>query len=313
MTGPTPYPAGDALPPGVQITFRDDLTRPESRWAAERSVATLVARSAEAVARARAADARRAEVAAALNAPLMKLVEADPAAVEALDALRAGHSAGLDLTDVVRREAPNAGADVVSLPRPRVLARVPPYDFTWHWFNPLGGPSFNPRLNNETGYLALEGRSGTAGGGSGFVDAHSGFGLILRTDRPVTAVGRSSRRMRFSFGVRAIGVGSNATTEGGMEFTALEDGNLVASASARLWRRRVSAGLSSGFDEEAHGGAGVFEVSEPSALVFAMQPGREYTFNVGAWVFTDRSPGAGDAAATCLIEGHVLALTIVRN
>jgi hypothetical protein len=41
-----------------------------------------------------------------------------------------------------------------------------------------------------------------------------------------------------------------------------------------------------------------------------MQPGRQYTFNVGIWVFTDRSTGVGGAAVQALFEGNVSSLWV---
>ena len=77
MTGSTRSPTTPALPPGVQISFNDKVTRPEGRQAAIRSIATLATRSAEAVARAREVEAGRIALSNALNAPLKKLVEED--------------------------------------------------------------------------------------------------------------------------------------------------------------------------------------------------------------------------------------------
>jgi hypothetical protein len=36
-----------------------------------------------------------------------------------------------------------------------------------------------------------------------------------------------------------------------------------------------------------------------------MQPGRSYTFNIGLWVFSDRTPGVGVAAANAVLEGNI--------
>jgi hypothetical protein len=61
------------------------------------------------------------------------------------------------------------------------------------------------------------------------------------------------------------------------------------------WLLCWDPGLSplSGFDESASGGEGPYAIFEPRELAFTMRPGREYTFNVGIWVFTDRTPGVG--------------------
>jgi hypothetical protein len=318
MARSTRHPAGHGLPPDVQLTFRDDVTQPERRRVAERSVATLVARAAEAAASARAAEGRRAALIDALQAPFRQLIEADPAAREARDELAAGPAAAFEPAGRLLAE-PSAFAAALD---PAVVLhglqgaieiRVPPYDFTWSWFDQQGSPPFNQMLINATGRVGLQARSGAVpGGASGFVGAHAGFGLLLHTDQPVTATGRSFRRMQYSYEVRAVGLGGNATCEGGMEFTALEDGRLVASASHRLWRARVSASLGDPDDSES-GAGGPYAVTEPSELAFAMTPGHEYTFNVGIWLFSDRSTGVGLAAADALLQGNVLALTLQRE
>jgi hypothetical protein len=106
---------------------------------------------------------------------------------------------------------------------------------------------------------------------------------------------------RFSFRMKTVGVGSNATSEGGLEATALEVGRLIASSSLKLWRRRIS-----GF-EEASGGESIQWQIPPGAdwLRFTMHEGREYTFNVGVWVFSDRSTGIGGGAVQSLIHATV--------
>ena len=139
MTDSTTDPASDSPPPNVQINFRDDLTQPGSRRAVERSVATLLARSAEAVAQARAAQAERAKLEAALNAPFMRLIEEDPEAIEALDTLRTRQLLDLDSTRTCYAGSSHSCSnDVLTVPlrEARVLVRVPPYDFSWSWFRP---------------------------------------------------------------------------------------------------------------------------------------------------------------------------------
>ncbi len=311
MTDPATYPAED-LPSDIQITFSDDLdleTQPELRRAVERSVATHLARSTEEVARVRAAEAERAKLMDAVNAPLMKLIKEDPAARKALEDLRTQQLSDLESMDVLRGEQPlTATNNIVTVPLgdARVLAVPPPYDFSWSWFNQAGGPPRTQHLDKETGLVGLDALSDPdAGGASGFVEAHAGFGLIVgRTDRIVTATARSSRSMQYSFNVWAGGIGSNATSEGGMDFAAFEDGRLLTIASAKLWRRRVS------IDESDVGWAGPLAVHEPSKISFTMRPGHEYTFNVGIWVYSDRTPAIGDAGAQALLEGEVLYLSI---
>jgi hypothetical protein len=140
-----------------------------------------------------------------------------------------------------------------------------------------------------------------------FVAAHAGYGLFLTTDRTVTAIGRSFKKVQYEYSVNAVGAAS-ALVEGGMEFTALEDGNLIASASGKIWRKRVCGPPA----EDAFEQEGPFAVFEPNELAFTMRPGRGYTFNVGAWVFSDTDVDVGFASARSLIKADILAITIER-
>src|SRR5262245_25076165 len=145
MTNPKKYPESDASSMEFQITFRDDAS-PADRENAERSVATLVARSAAAVARNRAAEADLADLTGALNGPLVKLIEGDPLAIKALEKLRTYQLMQPDAMDVLRQDAsltltshaiPHAPQDAVSM---RSLGFVPPYDFSWAWHDTNGHP-----------------------------------------------------------------------------------------------------------------------------------------------------------------------------
>src|SRR5262245_10530440 len=173
--------AYDSPPPNPQITFCDDLTDPKQREAAERFVATHIAHSAKAAAQARAAEAERAKLVAALEAPFIKQIKEDPEASKALDELRTRELIDLDAmnvllqgeklltpTDEDRILAPLreftliSRVPIASIPN----GRVPPYDFTWSWFRQEGHPPFNQILNNSTGHGGLDARSGPAPGGA---------------------------------------------------------------------------------------------------------------------------------------------------
>ncbi len=319
----------------LQITFRDNLSQPD-REAAQRSVIALVTHTAEEAAKVRTAAAEQAKLVAALNAPFKKLIEEDPTAVEALDALRTRkQSMYMRLANELRQESPltertnlfiphtlNSIAIVQPLdfgaPQPEgaraIEVRVPPhYDFFWSWHDPAGGPPFGQvigGIESVTGFIGLEARSGDfEGGADGWVWAKAGYGLSLTTDHPVTVVGRSFKRMEFEYSAKAVGI-SNATCEGGMEFSALEDGSLLPPNRNTEFHKRVSGSVPA-FSEEAFDHQGPYAVFDPSELAFTMQPGRRCTFLVGVWVSTDRG-GAGWRAARSLIKADVLAITIQR-
>lgn len=272
------------LQPATAAEFRLDIRDGASdteRSDAKQSVEAMIARTRAAAAQIRAAEANPLEATDLLHdaetlapADRPNLVEGTPVLPQALSNARTTHFA-------------------------------PPYDFSWAWHDGNGHPPFNSVLNRPNGAVGLDARSGAAPGGvSGFVNAHAGFGVFLRSD-----VG--GRRFphavlnpgRFRWAVRAVGVGSNATSEGGFELTVFEDGRLLAAASRKLWRGRVSGSVFSP-DESASG-------SQPNQLItgpeleFTLRAGHEYTFNAGIWVYSDRSTGVGAGAVQSLLEGFV--------
>lgn len=295
-------------PAEIQISFREDVTAAD-RQQAERAVAALVARRAAAVARDRAAEDSVAEAIGAISGPVLKLVEQDPPASEALEKLRSqelmqpeamdglGHGAAFTLGYDFQASEPREGVGL------RSLGFVPPYDFQWAWHDVAGNPPFNIVQNRASGRLGLDARSGSLpGGASGFVNAHAGFGVFLRSDVTTQKFPHAVLNPgRYSFQLRAVGVGGSATSEGGFEITVFEDGQFLTGASRKLWRSRVSASLGDP-DESASGGQGNHVITGPE-LQFTIRPGRGYTFNAGIWVFSDRSSGAGAAAVQSLLEG----------
>ncbi|MBM7440941.1 hypothetical protein [Streptomyces sp. HB132] len=304
MTDTEKYAGPDASPMDLEISIRDDATQAD-RENAERSVAALVERSASAVARERASEAEMAELTAPLDAPLMKLIEGDPSAVRALERLRSQELVRPDAAAALGDGGVSASAFDTAPMRPhgaelRSLGFVPPYDFSWAWHDGNGHPPFSRILDRSTGDVGLDARSGlVAGGASGFVNAHAGFGVFLRSDTPGQRFPHAVLNPgRFSHVMKAVGVGSNATSEGGFELTVFEDGRLLAAVGRKLWRARISAG------ESSSGGQGPFLITGPE-LQFTLQPGRGYTFNAGIWVYSDRSTGIGGAAVQSLLQGVV--------
>ena len=226
----------------IQITFREDITQPSGR-SAKRSVSALVSRSMERFARARAAEAELAKATFMLEAPLLRLIGGDNEATGALD--------GLAQPTSYRHRCDGRVAPESIAPRRRssdgfrtIVTNRLPFHFSWIWHDQNVHAPHNQMLILNTGEVGLVARSGSVeGGASGFVAAHAGFGLSLRTDRTVTASGWSVLEPgHFSYTMRVFGVGSNATSEGGVEVTAPEDERLIGSAGFRWWRRGISAG-----------------------------------------------------------------------
>ncbi|MEU6981554.1 MULTISPECIES: hypothetical protein [unclassified Streptomyces] len=281
-----------------QISFHDDMPEADRRDA-ERSVASLVEHSLARTARERAAEAELAELTDAMEAPLTRLVQQDAAAARAAEALAATEVLHLRESDALREDGasyfpPHIRTDV------RSVGFVPPYDFSWAWHDGAGFPPHNRILNRSTGEVGLDARSGSLPDGvSGLVAAHAGFGVVLPTTNPGQKFPHAVLNPgRYAFALKTVGVGSNATSEGGFELTVFEDGRFLVGAGTQLWRSRISAG------EESRGGDGPRPMTGPE-LQFTMVPGRSYVFNAGIWVVTDRSTGIGAAAAQSLLQGTI--------
>jgi hypothetical protein len=304
MTDTAEYPRQSTSSTEFELTIRDDATQAE-RQNAESSVAALLARSRAAVAQLRAAEADLAELTDSLDEPFVRLVKGDPLAGKALKELTTRELLQSDVTDELRPDSPYlaqgpSGPAREGVPSVRSLGFVPPYDFSWSWHDGNGNPPFSRVLDRPRGDVGLDARSGSVpGGASGFVNAHAGFGVFLRSDSMGQRFPHAVLNPgRFSYAMRSVGIGGNATSEGGFEITVFEDGRLLAAADRKLWRRRVSG------NESASDGQGPQVITGPE-LEFTIHPGREYTFNAGIWVFSDRSSGVGAAAVQSLLQGTV--------
>lgn len=292
---------------GLRIWVREDASATD-RLNAERSVAALVQRAQAAFEARRTLEAEADGLGEALRGPLLRLVQDDARAAGALEALRSRPLAAIEPLDALARETPPAtcpGAPTgpSGAVTNRSLDLTPPYDFSWSWH--AGEPAFEQVLTRPSGRVGLDARSGhVAGGASGFVNAHAGFGVFLSADTEGQRFPHAVLNPgRFQFAVGTNGVGSNATSEGGFELTVFEDGQPLVDASRKLWRSRVSGTL---FDptESASGSLGPQAFTGPE-LAFTIRPGHGYTFNAGIWVYADHSSGIGVAGGQSLLEGNI--------
>lgn len=298
MTGTTDF----------QISFRDGLTETE-RQNAERSVAALVERSITRAARDRAAEAALAELTGPLNAPFARLVQEDPLAVRAAEKLRDQEILGPYAMDSLRQDddpyldsaaptlAPQARASV------RSLSFAPPYDFIWHWHG--GHPAFRHFARQDTGRVGVDARSGSMmeGGAPGFVGTHTGVGVVAHEGPGRKSARAVLRAARFAFILKTVGIGSDATSEGGFDLAVFEDGLFVDVVDHKLWRSRI------GPNEERRGGDGPREFFS-NALNFQLGPDHGYSVNVGVWALSDRTPGIGAAAVQSLMEATVSEINV---
>jgi hypothetical protein len=307
--------AGESVylaPPSLQMNFSDELTA-EQRQVAERSVAEFAARSVEVTARRRAARAARAELSAALQAPLRKIIESDPDAVAALAAARRRQPEREPSLEQLFDLEPPAWP-VIARDFPLDLAGVLvggvadqvfpiPYHYDWRWYAPGVEPAVFS-ADHTTGQVSIA--TGTRGG---FVDAHAGVGVSLRTDRVTTVSGRSLRSSwdKWSASAGSDGLG---VSEGGMEMTVFEDGELRGFIPDNRWSVVASD------YQPVFGDTGGFGTGDPVEVSWTMRPGRDYTFNVGAWVrctVGSSSEGAEFDWATGDINAKVTVMTLFHQ
>jgi hypothetical protein len=301
----------------VQIEFRDGLTSAEHDLA-ERSVASMLYHSSDAIGRAREDDARRARLEAAVNAPLAKSIYDDPAASAALEEL-GEMEMGLDPLELGRAGVRESGVDtlldfIAPLPAGPIDERRPPYDYTWSWG--LGGPPATQRFFAPSGFVTLQARSDdTPGGPGGFVEAHAGYGVALSTDHPINLVGRVETFLEWRYQLMTAVPGSWADVEVGIDITAFEDPvpgkpPIADSTQARLWRGHKASEFPFTVDTDSGNGGPVTTWNPWGNIVFRMQPGRGYTFNVGIRAYSNR--GGAAAAAGISVLNNVIRISMER-
>jgi hypothetical protein len=312
MTATTP---GPGAVPGPLIEVQEGMP-PERRRAVELSVATLVDRATEETARARAAEAERAEQTAALQRPVLELIRSDPAAAKALDGARSSPQPIGDLQRLqprdprIRKGQQHLIAfDASNAPEVFVI----PYHFNWQWHVLSGGAPRTSFADLPSGQIGLDARADAPPDfvDVPFINAHAGFGISLSTDHEVQATARSLRNVGYSWSVGAGFLG-DATVEGGEEMTAMEAGNVLDDDMTIVFHRRLSGTnvLDPAVSEaQDSGGLGTGEHME---VTWTMLPGHAYEFNVGQWVTVKRSPGIGGAGGIAQIQGTVILMTLFR-
>jgi hypothetical protein len=289
----------------LRIDYGQDLTA-EQRVVVERSVRAHIAHVTEADAPLRAARAALAESRAAIHAPLVKLVEADPAAAKARAEARDQRRELVRLLDVEPPAIPRTRdmhLDIVTFADNGVADQVIalPYHFTWDWH---GGASGLATADRDSGEVT----AGTTVDDVAFSDVHAGVGVFLTTptNRPVVA--RSLRSSWESYTVSAGSLGGVALAEGGMEMTFVEDGQLKSFRQDKRFRKRVSEGETDQWDR------GGFDLGDGSVEVAGlMLPGRGYTLNVGAWVRCEQEGGfgfGGDSFAVARVRAKVIFMSL---
>jgi len=286
---------------GAHVRFSDELND-DQRESVTKSVDALVARS-----RARyAAITSDEEARAAFYAPHARLVEEDATAGKALAEVQARRKARfqeLRFADEWSALKPDIVPIFGGSDAPGIQVFPLPYHFAWEWHNGNApGVSMSDRLDGNIRIAAgvSDDRDRT--------DSHAGVGVFLETNVPRAVIGRSLRKSDHEWLAAAGGFGGDATAEGGLEMTALEDGRFLDAAADKRFRRRVSDGESA--SQLFEGG---LATGNPLELTWTMQPNKGYTFNVGAWVFCEQHFGFGAGGfsyASAEIRAQVIVLTV---
>jgi hypothetical protein len=236
------------------------------------------------------------------------------AAAEAADAPGAG---GPPALDAVRPRLAGVGAVPAAagfgpLAAGPVEERRPPFDFSWSWRDLAGAAPFGQRLDRDTGYAVLDARTGAVDGGADrHVEAHAGFGVVVRTDRPIMLVGRVEGQVAHAWGVGAHGIGAVAVVECGVDITSLTNGVLVGDASELKWRHRLASSFPFLPDHEQGSEPVVSLWNAWGNLSVRMQPG-EFTFNVGIRTRTEVGGGVGGGAAQSFTELRIIRFSLER-
>lgn len=295
------------MPDGLEIYFSESLT-PDQRKLAEESVVSMVERARTQAEAVRARWAEEDKLRDAAMAPLAKLMQADPAAVAAMEKLS---KLQLDAEDSLRVEELSGAARNLMIPLSptdrAIETRVSPYDFGWRWHDTGGAPPHS-QIGDQRGFLGADARAGglMPGGADRRVNAHIGVGVIVRLDRTTVIDLFSTRDSLFSYIVGSRGVGANATSEGGLETTFMRGPTVLEASTLPLWRRRVS-----GFEEardRRNWMRGIF----PDGMGGRFDRG-DYAYNVGMWSFADYSSGIGSAGVQSLCQSNIIDMRIGRR
>lgn len=285
----------------MEVNFNEELTD-RQREVAERSIRAMAEHSAE------MRSPKRSTSEQALQAQGIR-TDAGVQEIERreLSEFCARHEPDRSAVGAIGRlESPVGQGDL--LPREATWVNQnhqPPFHFDWKWHRIDGkAPEFSV-TNRPQGRADVKGRSLP---GDPFVEAHAGFGVILRPDADGWLIGDAVRFAAWAYGVKCYpGVGSNATSEGGTEITLLEDGQYRLGQTSRMWRKRVTND-----EEDVRQSNGFLADTAPLRLQFWARAHHEYTFNVGFWLYADHTSGAGSAGATSLLAGTVPSMHTVH-
>ena len=300
-----------SAPVQVYADFDGEIAA-DTRERIEQSVGAMAQHSVELRERQREVEAHSTTVRAPTMAPLKKLIEADPAAKDAITSAVAEAQRSAELFRPDRLEFPTVRPQDLLFdlsPGARGLQVFAiPFHFAWHWHAGSHPPEALPLLDRPTGSIGVAHNAGLHD--DRWVTHHAGFGVSLSTDREKIVTARSLRRTSYWYWVQSSTYGGAGTVEGGTEMTVMENGTLLRFAEDKVFRKRASGGE----DEFVHPDG--FATGNSIEVSWTMIPGSTYEFNVGAWVFCqteqpDLTPDTARASAD--IQAKVIAMTVEEN
>ncbi|WP_280347975.1 hypothetical protein [Nocardia neocaledoniensis] len=296
----------------------DDSAPEDMRGVVEKSVDTLVRRATERAEKRRALRSRHEEFRVAEKEHYRRQIEADAESARAFDEARKRLSS-VELNTELADPAPMDA----QLVRTAGMFRFgnatkifwAPFHFDWRWSNHGGAYSLSDAAHKGSpGNNGYAGISAAVSRDVAWLDAHAGVGVVLtvadvNSTTPVYVMGRSLRWVRNEYSVLAAPGNGDATTEGGVELTVLENGNLLTFASNKMWRMRRSNG-----EVDQGGGLGEgFQLDPSLEVLWTMKPGSVYTLNLGVWASVDCDDGIyGDSGAYGYIDSNIGALSVFK-
>lgn len=165
-----------------------------------------------------------------------------------------------------------------------------PHDDVWVW-----GNQSRHEKDKATGVANIYGACGNADlpgvptkdddhleGATGVVD-------FISSDRPALVNVIATVLYNWSYGVQAHGIGSSATSKGGIDMAAFRDGLPIDGPR----RMELFSDYATDFNQVEHTGRGVQNVQ----VNFRIEPGQVVGVPFGAWLVCDHSSGFGTAGA----------------
>jgi hypothetical protein len=282
---------------GRRVTNRKARAAIEQAVAAERRRRDRDAAQRLALRRTRAADI------SAIIEPVASLVKGDPAATRSIARLGAGLEKNKIRLSKTAQLSPGTAVPLSIILHEHLEFQFPPYDYEWNWGNDRQHSS-----NRGTGYIGVLGDSGSVGGATGdAVAAACGIGFVFNSDSPGQVSIRPLVQHSWEYLDGAYGIGSWASSKGGIDISAWQGSTMVAGVSRAQLFSDSTCWAGSGSDQ----GDGYAWVPDLT-ISFSIAASTWYAVSIGAWVECDHASGLGASRGQGKVEGYVRWTTVER-